>query len=108
MTGDSRFSAPSSVARSTSPPPARSSRPSTSRAMTDPLDTLLGLVASGRLTAEEAAPLIDALQGPATRAERGSDGADSDAGTRPDGGQTGDSSAGGSARRHLPLAIRHN
>jgi hypothetical protein len=33
--------------------------------MADPLDTLLGLVASGRLTAEEAAPLIDALQGSA-------------------------------------------
>jgi hypothetical protein len=31
--------------------------------MTDPLDTLLGLVADGRLTADEAAPLIDALQG---------------------------------------------
>src|SRR5258707_10277605 len=107
MTGDSRFSAPSRVARSTSPPPARSSRPSTSRAMTDPLDTLLGLVASGRLTAEEAAPLIDALQGPATRAESGSDGADSDAGTRTDGRQTADSSAGGGPAEAPPLRTTH-
>lgn len=30
--------------------------------MTDPLDVVLGLVADGRLTAEEAAPVIDALQ----------------------------------------------
>ena len=35
--------------------------------MPDPLDTLLGLVADGRLTADEAAPLIDALQGSTTR-----------------------------------------
>ena len=36
--------------------------------MPDPLDTLLGLVADGRLTADEAAPLIDALQGSAATA----------------------------------------
>jgi hypothetical protein len=36
--------------------------------MPDPLDTLLRLVAEGRLTADEAARLIDALQGPAARA----------------------------------------
>jgi hypothetical protein len=30
--------------------------------MTDPLDDVLRLVASGRLTAEEAAPILDALQ----------------------------------------------
>jgi hypothetical protein len=35
--------------------------------MTDPLDTILGLVADGRLTADEAAPLIDALQGSSDR-----------------------------------------
>jgi hypothetical protein len=34
--------------------------------MADPLDTVLKLVADGRLTAEQAAPLIDALQGSAT------------------------------------------
>ncbi len=32
------------------------------RPMTDPLDQVLRLVAEGRLTADEAAPIIDALQ----------------------------------------------
>jgi hypothetical protein len=31
--------------------------------MTDPIDQVLRLVAEGRLTAEEAAPVLDALQG---------------------------------------------
>ncbi len=31
--------------------------------MTDPLERVLNLVAEGRLTAEEAAPILDALQG---------------------------------------------
>jgi hypothetical protein len=37
--------------------------------MTDPLDQVLRLVAEGRLTAEEAAPVIDALQAADGRAD---------------------------------------
>jgi hypothetical protein len=67
--------------------------------MADPLDTLLELVASGRLTAEEAAPLIDALQGPAARAPLAGD------------GQAGATAGEGSPRssrddRSLPKALR--
>jgi hypothetical protein len=51
--------------------------------MPDPLDTLLRLVAEGRLTADEAARLIDALQGPAARA--GLDGEAPSAGTAREG-----------------------
>jgi hypothetical protein len=75
--------------------------------MTDPLDTLLGLVASGRLTAEEAAPLIDALQGPATRAESGSGGADADADAGAHAARAAQGSTGGStADRAQPKALR--
>jgi hypothetical protein len=37
--------------------------------MTDPLDQVLRLVAEGRLTAEEAAPVLDALQAGSGRAD---------------------------------------
>ena len=37
--------------------------------MTDPLDRVLELVASGRLTAEEAAPILEALEAKRTSAE---------------------------------------
>jgi hypothetical protein len=46
--------------------------------MPDPLDTLLGLVADGRLTADEAAPLIDALQGSTARSAAGDTSTDAD------------------------------
>jgi hypothetical protein len=46
--------------------------------MTDPLDSLLRLVADGRLTAEEAAPLIDALQGTKTGTAPDDERADND------------------------------
>ena len=46
--------------------------------MPDPLDTLLGLVADGRLTAEEAAPLIDALQGRSVGSTPGDTSTDAD------------------------------
>jgi len=71
--------------------------------MPDPLETLLGLVADGRLTAEQAAPLIDALQGPV-------------AGRSRDGRSTGDETAGspddtapadgGSSAPGRPTALR--
>jgi hypothetical protein len=66
--------------------------------MTDPLGTILGLVAEGRITAEEAAPLIDALQGPASRPVLESDrtgGSDANSGP---GSEPGD--------EHLPTALR--
>jgi hypothetical protein len=43
--------------------------------MTDPLDQVLRLVAEGRLTAEEAAPVIDALQAAGATGERDDDNA---------------------------------
>jgi hypothetical protein len=46
--------------------------------MPDPLDTLLALVADGRLTADEAAPLIDALQGSPARSAAGDTSTDAD------------------------------
>lgn len=50
--------------------------------MTDPLDRVLELVASGRLTADEAAPILDALEARAAAAgvETGTASAGSDAG----------------------------
>jgi hypothetical protein len=66
--------------------------------MSDPLGTILRLVAEGRITADEAAPLIDALQGSTART-----------------GSAGDTSAGGgrsqstatAGRSHdLPSAVR--
>lgn len=68
--------------------------------MTDPLDGLLKLVAEGRLTAEEAAPLIDALQG--TRAGPASDEPAGDAGPS---ATTGSANAGGPGRDR-PRALR--
>lgn len=41
--------------------------------MTDPVDDVLRLVASGRLTAEEAAPILDALQAGAQAEETASE-----------------------------------
>ena len=58
----------SSAARSTWPKPAAGSRRSTprgsarTRPVSDALERVLQLVAEGRLTAEEAAPLLDALE----------------------------------------------
>jgi hypothetical protein len=51
--------------------------------MTDPLERVLELVASGRLTAEEAGPILDALEAKAAAAgvETGTASAGSDAGT---------------------------
>jgi hypothetical protein len=46
--------------------------------MPDPLDSLLRLVADGRLTAEEAGPLIDALQGTRAQASLDEDPTDGD------------------------------
>jgi len=63
--------------------------------MTDPLERVLELVASGRLTAEEAAPILDALEakGAAPRAETGTAGAYAGAGA-----ETGTGTGGGTAR----------
>jgi hypothetical protein len=44
--------------------------------MTDPIDQVLRLVAEGRLTAEEAAPVLDALQGLAGEAGNSTTGGD--------------------------------
>ena len=44
--------------------------------MADPLETVLGLVADGRLTAEQAAPLIDALQESSAEGRQGAPSAD--------------------------------
>ena len=72
--------------------------------MPDPLDTLLGLVADGRLTADEAAPLIDALQGPTARSAR------SDTSTDANGAAASTRSAGSPEARGLdqgrPTAVR--
>jgi hypothetical protein len=46
--------------------------------MPDPLETLLGLVADGRLTADEAASLIDALQGRSVGSTPGDTSTDAD------------------------------
>jgi len=62
--------------------------------MTDPLDQVLRLVAEGRLTAEEAAPILDALQ---ATGQAGGAGTASDE----DAGKTG--TAGSSSR---PRALR--
>jgi hypothetical protein len=50
--------------------------------MTDALERVLELVASGRLTADEAAPILDALEAKAaaTNAETGTSGVSADAG----------------------------
>jgi hypothetical protein len=72
--------------------------------MADPLDEVLRLVADGWLTAEEAAPVIDALQ-----ATGGPDGAADDANARTGGstsGSDGPTSSGASARpRVLRLEV---
>jgi hypothetical protein len=72
--------------------------------MTDPLDTLLGLVADGRLTADEAAPLIDALQGAAAGTAPGNESADGDDRT----GSTGSarSTDAGGLSQGRPTAVR--
>jgi hypothetical protein len=65
--------------------------------VTDPLDQVLQLVSDGRLTAEEAAPILDALEG---RRQAGSD--ESDA---PGGGAA--SAAGSGARaRFARIEVR--
>jgi len=46
--------------------------------MSDPLDQVLKLVSEGRLTAEEAAPILDALQATGQVGDTPGDGADSD------------------------------
>jgi hypothetical protein len=46
--------------------------------MSDPLDQVLRLVAEGRLTAEEAAPILDALQATGQVGDAPTDGAASD------------------------------
>lgn len=62
--------------------------------MTDPLDRVLKLVAEGRLTAEEAAPILDALD---TRAKTpGWSGFAADAGSGNAGAGTGSSAGNGS------------
>ena len=66
----STSSARSNAARWTSRRRRPSSRRWTARPMADPLDEVLRLVAEGWLTPEEAAPVIDALQG-AGMARRG-------------------------------------
>ena len=55
--------------------------------MTDPLERVLELVASGRLTAEEAAPILDALDAKAAQgAERDASAADTDGDAHGQGG----------------------
>jgi hypothetical protein len=49
--------------------------------MTDPLDQVLRLVAEGRLTAEEAAPVIDALQAAGSALDEAADAVEGAAGT---------------------------
>ena len=66
--------------------------------MADPLGTILGMVAEGRLTADEAAPLIDALQGPASRAAIASD--------RGDGPKATPGAASKAGDERLPSALR--
>lgn len=60
--------------------------------MTDPLDAVLRLVAEGRLTAEEAAPIIDALQAGGAAMDDGSNDdtstADDDRGPGPTAGRS--------------------
>jgi len=71
--------------------------------MADPLDTVLKLVADGRLTAEQAAPLIDALQGSATaldQAEAELERAEAEIGTAMAGTSAGATSGG------RPTALR--
>jgi hypothetical protein len=72
--------------------------------MPDPLDTLLGLVADGHLTADEAAPLIDALQGRTARSTTADASTDAD-------GAAGSTRSPGSAEadgldRGRPTAVR--
>jgi hypothetical protein len=57
--------------------------------MSDPLGTILRLVAEGRITADEAAPLIDALQGSTARS-----------------GSSGDTFAGGARSQSAAAAGR--
>jgi len=64
--------------------------------MSDPLETILRLVAEGRITADEAAPLIDALQGSPARSGSPGDTTAGDA--------RGRSAAGGG--KDLPSAVR--
>ena len=71
--------------------------------MADPLDTVLKLVADGRLTAEQAAPLIDAIQGSATaldQAEAELERAEAEIGTAMAGTSAGAASGG------RPTALR--
>jgi SHOCT-like protein len=57
--------------------------------MTDPLERVLELVASGRLTAEEAAPILDALEAKATQGtERDASAAGTDGEAQGQGGHT--------------------
>jgi hypothetical protein len=66
--------------------------------MTDPLERILELVASGRLTADEAAPILDALEAKAAAAgvETGTASAGSDAGT----------SAGSTTAKYARVEVR--
>jgi hypothetical protein len=66
--------------------------------MADPLDTLLRLVAEGRLTPDQAARLIDALQGPAVRSALNNEANETDDA----GGSTGAASRG----KGHPTALR--
>jgi hypothetical protein len=52
--------------------------------MTDPLERVLELVASGRLTAEEAAPILDALEAKSRPVAGGSSGTNTTAGEADD------------------------
>jgi SHOCT-like protein len=61
--------------------------------MTDPLERILELVASGRLTADEAAPILEALEA------KGADGAKSGDDARFAAGATSDSAATGSEQQ---------
>jgi hypothetical protein len=69
--------------------------------MTDPLDSVLKLVASGRLTAEEAAPILEALE--AKRAAGDAQFAATDAGT--DGT---DAASGKTRARYARVEVREH
>jgi hypothetical protein len=75
--------------------------------MTDALERVLRLVAEGRLTAEEAAPLLDALSAAAPKASP-SQGSGASAGSAGDRGSASDQANSGRRPRVARLEVREN
>ncbi len=78
--------------------------------MADPLEDVLRLVAEGRLSPEEAAPIIDALAGARTAAERArsAGAAAREAAPRARAGSGAESSTSAGPPRRLRLQVREN